>query len=350
MTGVAPQRAQMGQAVEHDIDWRRAVQHVVWIPEAYRSADMPAGAARRSLRCSERSFAQLVELGLPSTPGADGPLFDPVDIKNVGLYSGSGVTEMEQGIRLMLSFMQATKDDLMQPRRWRYRLQLVSSAPPGARTYKLVYRPTPEIFGGALESATSDGRPVEAQGPKFRVAQGSGVEGTLVTRGVERTLRSSTMRQVIDDFLGSGIRWHALPPAFAADPAAATALGVGNCATLCAALCDLLRGAGFEAIAYHGWMTAVSEVDHGWIDVGDEDGEIKALDPAFALLATGNGYGSPGFRELTMGSTLNRVIPTQAPLDAPYVHGPDEVAFLARPAVKPKSHPRLGNRIWRMGS
>lgn len=318
---------------EHDIDWRQAVRDVVWIPAPHRVATVPVAAARRALRCTEASFARLVDLGLPSVDGPQGPLYDPTDLKNVGLYSRSHLTEVELSMRLMLSFMQASREELTKLRHWRYRLQLLAAAEPGARVIRRVYRPVPERFGGAFGSyAASVGPPPEMVGPFFRMAQGSEVTGTLMTRGAERVVRSPAIRQVVDELLDSGIRWHALPETFAADPREPTTLGIGNCGTLCAVLQQRLVDTGFEARSYHGWMTTLSEVDHGWVEVLDDDGTIKYLDPSFALLAVGNGFGPRDFRDFVIGSTLNRVVATEAPLDCPYVvDGVDDVvAFSIR--------------------
>jgi len=320
---------------EHDIDWRQAVRDVVWIPAPYRSATLPAAAARRALRCTENSFAQLVDLGLPHVEGPDGPLYDPDDLKNVGLYSRSQVTEVEMGMRLMLAFMRTTRQELIQPRRWRYRLQLISKAEAGGRLLRRVYRPMPEIWGGELETYTSSvGPPPEVSGPFFRMSQGTEVDGTLTTRGTEQAVRSIAIRKIVDEFLDSGVRWHHLPPAFSASPEEPVSLGAGNCGALCGVLQQRLVDAGFEARSYHGWMIAVSEVAHGWVDVVDEDGAVKCIDPSFALLAGQNGFGSSDFRDFVIGSTLNRVVPSRAPLNGPFVEGAggqdDTVTFVCR--------------------
>lgn len=307
-------------AREHEIDWRRALEAVVWLPETHRNATVPMATARRALRCTERSFAQLIELGLPFVEGPEGPLFDAVDLKNVGLYSGSQATEVEMAMRLMLGFMRAPREDLIKAKRWRFRLALQTDVEAGARLLRRVYRPMPEMFGGTVDKVQSaDGQACEVAGPFFRVVQGADAAGTMTVLGRELTLRSSEIRAIFDEFVDSGLRWHALPETFAAAPEEALALGVGNCGTLCAALCERLVGAGFEARTYHGWMLTPAEVDHGWVEVVDDDGEVKFLDPSFALLATGNGFGTIEFRDLTAGSFVNRVTPTRAPLDEPYI-------------------------------
>jgi hypothetical protein len=319
---------------EHDIDWRKAVANVVWVPAEHRDATVSMAVARRTLRCTEKSFNQLVDLGLPTVEGPDGPQFDSNDLKNVGLYSRTQLTEIELGMRLMLSFMEASVEELTRPRQWRYRLQLVSSAEAGARVLRNVYRPAPEIWGGRLDSCMAIVGPApEVAGPFFKMVQGSEAVGLLTTRGEVRVLKSPAIRRIIVELLESGVRWQALPPTLTADPDVCMALGAGNCAVLSAVLQQRLAQAGFEAKAYHGWMIAISQVDHGWVDVVDEDGQVKCLDPSFALLATQNGYGTRGFADLVNGSVINRVVPTQAPLDQAYVvgGGDDSVVFIPRP-------------------
>jgi hypothetical protein len=100
-------------------------------------------------------------------------------------------------------------------------------------------------------------------------------------------------------------------------------------------------------------MAAISELDHGWVEVVDDDGKVKCLDPSFALLATGNGFGTPDFRELVVGSTVNRVVPTQARVEQDYVvdgSADDVVTFEIRAdSERPDGRPR-GGLLRRRGS
>lgn len=332
---------------EHDIDWQGAVEDVVWIPLPHRSGTLSEAAARRLLRCTPASFAQLVDLGLPSVDGPTGTLYDSHDIQNVGLASKSGRTEVELGMRLVLAFMQAPVQELLQPRRWHYRLRLESPVGVGAALLRSVYRPTPETTGGTLESCLlPDGRPAPVVDEFVKVPQRSEVAGTIVTSGSEQTIRSEQIRTVVFELLESGVRWQYMPESLSAEPHNALAHGIGNCQTLSAALRQRLAEAGVEAHAYHGWTITLSQLDHGWVEVVDDDGIVKWLDPSFSLLATVHGYGPQAFSDLVFGSALNRVVPTRAPLEEPLEADAgegDSLSFTCHPA-KDDGPSRRGRR------
>lgn len=319
----------------HDIDWRTAVERVVWIPAEFRNPVVPRSTAMRILRCTEQSFAQLVDLGLPSEEGPDGPLYDPLDLKNVGLYSGSGVTEVEVAMRFILSYMRTTPEELTRPKTWGYRLRLLSDAEPEAPAMRRVYRPTPETFGGEVHAwePTTGPRP-EVDDVSLRMLQGAEVAGSMTTAGEGNPVRSPEIRTIMTELMESGVRWHYLPRQFELRAAEAYGMGAGSCCVLSLLLEDRLKEAGFEARSYHGWVVAASEIDHGWVEVVDEDGELKCLDPSFAMLATHNGFGTPDFHDFVIGSKINRMIPTKAPLRVPYVMdegATDTVTFFSAP-------------------
>lgn len=315
-----------------DIDWTAAARTINWVPAEYREPTEPATAARLSLRCSERSFQQLVDLGLPATETPDGPLFDLVDLKNAGLYSGSGVTDVEVGMRFMLRYMHESKDELTRARRWTYGLRLLPEA--GGTEPMDVYRPTPEDSGGELHTWQPAGA-YAYDDDFFRMAPGSEVTGTMTTRGEPDTILSPVIRQTMLDLVDSGVRWQYVPKSLELRPLEAIALGGGSCAVLCAVLVHLLREAGVESRSCHGWMIAVSQVVHSWVEVVDDDGRTKFLDPSLALLATGNGFGPREFRDFVIGSKINRIVLTRCPLLESFVAGtpydtPDITVFTCR--------------------
>lgn len=316
----------------HDIDWLRAVATVAWVPDAHRNPTVPVSTAMRVLRCTDRSFARLLDLGLPATPGADGPLFDAIDLKNVGLYSGSQVTEIEASMRFLLRYMRAGAEALTCPRRWHFQLRLARRAGPAEP--RRVHAPTPEVFGGELHTLDGD------DGTGFvTLRHGDEVTGTLTTRGADDPVRAPAIRAVFRELVDSGVRWQYLPASLEVRPLEALNLGAGNCAVLCDVLERRLVEAGFDARAYHGWMAEVPSVEHGWVEVLDEDGRTKCLDPSFALLAAVPGFEAPEFAELVAGSRLNRVVPTRARLHHPFVvdaTDPGEsVVFLGQPDGRP---------------
>ncbi len=320
-----------GPKGRHDIDWRHAVDQVRWVPAEHRLATVPWATATRILRCTEASFAQLLDLGLPREEGPDGVRFDVNDLKNVALYSGSGVTEVERAMQFVLGYMQASREELTRPKRWKFTLKLESVAEDAAD--RRVYRPTPEAFGGEVDAGDwTDDLPDPVA---FRLRPGTPRVGVLTTRGRDQPIRSAEIRRIAEDLTAGGIRWHYLPKAVEDEPDEVTARGAGNCATLSHVLQRELAAAGFEAQAFHGWIVGSAEIDHGWVEVTDEDGQRKCLDPSFSVLAAHNGFGSPDFCDFVNGSTLNRVIPTRAPLHDPFVLDGDitaTVRFSCRPA------------------
>ena len=319
----------------HDIDWRDAVGRVVWIPAEHRNPVVPRATAMRILRCTEESFAQLCDLGLPSEEGPDGPLYDPLDLKNVGLYSGSGVTEVEVAMRFILSYMRTSAEELTKPKTWAYRLRLLSDVEPDVGAERRVYRPTPETFGGEVHAWDPVAGPApEVDAVSLRMRQGAEVAGSMTTTGEGDPIKSPEIRRIMVDLMESGVRWQYLPRQFELQAATAYGMGAGSCCVLSLLLEDQLREAGYEAQSYHGWVVAASEIDHGWVEVVDEDGRVKCLDPSFAMLATHNGFGTPEFYDFVIGSKINRMIPTKAPLRVPYVMdegATDTVTFFSSP-------------------
>lgn len=305
-----------------DIDWTAAARRVVWVPAEHREPSVTAAAARLLLRCSDRSFAQLVDLGLTGTDGPDGPLYDVHDVQNAGLYSGTGVTDVEVAMRFVLRFMHQSRDELTRARRWSYVLSL---APCAGDEPVLVYRPAPEDSGGDLISWDP---PDAYDGDFFRMAPGTEVTGALITRGEPDTIRSPAIRQAMNDLLDSGARWQYLPRALELEPLDTYARGAGSGAVLCAVLAHLLREAGIASATRRGWIIAVSQVPHSLVEVVDDDGRRKFLDPSLALLATRNGFGPPEFRDFATGSTINRIVLSRCPK----YDKPDDAVFACRPS------------------
>lgn len=299
-------------AGRHAIDWRPVVRDVVWIPAAHRVPSVSAMTAMRILRCTPESFAQLVDLGLPATEGPDGPLFDANDVRNAALYSRSGVTEVEIAMRSIFGYMRSGPEALVGDLGWDFSLQVQPIEGPETEPV-WVHRPAPEDFGGDLETIAA-----ELADDQVRLPVASPVGGRLRTAGVAATVRSRTVESIARDVLDSGLRWHHIPPSLEAAPAEATALGIGTCVTFSAVLEDQLRAAGYEVRTLRGWCIGAL-APHDWVEVWDDDGQIKRIDPALALLATKNGLGTPEFADFVVGSALNRVVPTRCPGRRPLV-------------------------------
>jgi hypothetical protein len=178
-----------------------------------------------------------------------------------------------------------------------------------------VYRPRPEDFGGHLDSF---GAPVDPDGDEVRMPVSAPVAGALHTAGALSPVRSRTVESIARDLLASGLRWHHLPPSLEAAPDEATTLGIGTCVTFSVTLERELKAAGYEARSRRGWCIGAL-APHDWVEVVDDDGAVKRLDPALALLATGNDLGTREFADFVVGSAINRIVPTRCPGTQPLV-------------------------------
>ena len=329
----------------HDIDWTPVVGAVVWTPPEHRRPTLDQATAMRMLRCTPESFAALRGVGLEPSVTADGPRYDVDDVRNAALYSRSGRTEVETAMGAILSFLRGSDDALFGERRWTY--ELVPFAPAGDTC--LVHPLVPEVFGGESGPLTTTaGRGVVPRADG-RVAVGSGeqLSASIVTRGRPGKVVSPAIRSVTEDFLESGVRWHYLSPELKRDSHAAFARGIGNCDTMSAVLADALRAAGFAPRAFRGWIVGIAEVPHSWVEVPDEDGLTKVIDPSLLVLARHSTFGSPDFAERALGATLSRVVPTRCDLAEPIAVAtggePAEARFSCRSASRaPAPGPRPG--------
>lgn len=316
----------------HDIDWHPVAGAVVWTPAALRQPTLDEATALRILRCTPRSFAALRDLGLTPADTAAGLRYDANDIRNAALYSLSGRTEVEMAMRAVLSFLRGSDRDLFGERRWTY--QMV----PGDGGDCLVHPVMPESFGGQTTGMWIGDRVPAADGPRMRVPSGMPLRGAFVSRGAPAPVRSALIRTLTEDLVGSGVRWHYLPQGAKRDAHAAFERGVGNCDTLSAVLAERLAGAGYEAVIYRGWIVGITEVPHSWIEVVDEDGQIKIVDPSLLVLAAHSSLGAPGFAAKALGARLSRIAPTRCPLAEPIgidadTHASRDIRFTCRPGT-----------------
>jgi hypothetical protein len=85
---------------------------------------------------------------------------------------------------------------------------------------------------------------------------------------------------------------------------------VATCTALSRHLEERCREAGFLARTRRGWMLGMLDLVHAWLEVEDEDGVTKIVDPIFVLLAELARDPHPELPALCMGSQTNRLLPT----------------------------------------
>jgi hypothetical protein len=61
------------------------------------------------------------------------------------------------------------------------------------------------------------------------------------------------------------------------------------------------------------------DLAHSWLEVVDDDGEVKAIDPAFVLLAAHAPQVDPGLIPACHGTFFNRLLSTAHEADQPLV-------------------------------
>src|SRR5215218_1709645 len=72
--------------------WSAGVQAMVPVPAEHRRLKADVTAVQATLRCGEEEIESLRRCGVVWVERGGVPLFDPVDIYNLGLLSGSGRT------------------------------------------------------------------------------------------------------------------------------------------------------------------------------------------------------------------------------------------------------------------
>ncbi|MFG1999260.1 hypothetical protein ACGFNU_08955 [Spirillospora sp. NPDC048911] len=326
--------------------WLGALQRLFTIPAEYREEVVSRAGALEMLRCGDGVLDALIAAGLPcgGPPGAE--LFDRYDLFNLALASGSGASVPERSIEFALRWMNGEPGSWFQPLEWRFSVELECPRPDGCGDdprWRLA-TPRPEEFDGAvltLETSPGDA----GRGPDWITARGStglGVRGRLRTRGRPGTLRSPVIREIVEDFMAAGRRWARMPEALQCEDERVLAHGVAPCISASLHLERLFRAAGLESVTRRGWILGMLDLAHAWVEVVDEDGVRKPIDPIFVLLSEYARAPHPGFAEACRGSRVNRLLPTGLPAGSLLAHhscGGDEHVPVRRTVIRRAAGP-----------
>jgi Transglutaminase-like superfamily len=294
--------------------WLDALARSYFVPAEFQAHETSRQEALNLLCCGDDVLDQLIEAGLPCSgePGAE--LFDWHDLHNLGLYSGSGNSLPERCIRLAMRWMEKPPESWLGSARWDFRAALGCGRPhrgqPPPRWR--IARPAPEVHGGEIVGALAASSPdavigegyVEGTGEEFALA------ATIHTRGRSGVIRSRRLREILSEYAGADYRWVRLPQELQKQPSRVLSQGVSPCISVSLDLAAKCRGEGFAARTRIGWILGLLDLRHAWLEVVDEDGAWKTVDPVFAKLSAFADRPHPQFQSSCLGSTINRLLPT----------------------------------------
>lgn len=325
--------------------WLKALSRLYPVPAAHRVPLLGAEEALDVLRCGAEDFAELLAAGLPHDEGPDGPLFDRNDLTNLALDAGTGRSRPETALRYALRWMRDDPRTWEIPTSWTFSIELAApdGAPHGGDESWSHVRFLPELVGGLIEEWQST--PGVRMTPERFEFQGPGpvtFSGRLRTAGKLQHLVSPTLREITAELLGRGLRWVRLPPACQYDFETMLANGVISCISASIYLEKAFRAAGYTANTRGGWMVGMLDLAHSWVEVVDDDGEIKQVDAVLDRLSLLSASPHPGLSAACLGSRINRMLPAAMPAGWP--GAAHHVAGESRPAITRTVIRRVGAR------
>jgi hypothetical protein len=317
----------------------RAAGELFAVPEPYRAADVGRAEAGQLLGCDDDTLTRLIGLGLPALGVPGGELFDARDIFNLGLDSGTGLAG--QMFRLALRWMRGSDEALIAQRRSTVTIDVACPAAgccgDGPRTRLAV--PVPEYHGGVTEELTVDGPGTVTGGTAVAEASTLRITTTVRTRGEIVPLYATGAREAMREFLGAGLRWIRMPEALGADVALMLERGVASCAAAALWVTAMCHDAGVSATTRSGWVAGM-DLHHAWVEVVDDDGVTKVIDPVLGLFAQLVPGVNPAFGDPARSVRTGRLIPTALPAGAPPArHRCGDRDVPVRPAVTLTSRP-----------
>jgi hypothetical protein len=256
------------------------------IPVEHHVPDTDRATAAQLLGCDEPALDALVRNGLTVREDR----FDSRDLFNLALHSGTGRTVPEQAFAYSLRWMRGSADALLAPRTLSFALTTNCAC----ADVELAV-PRPDLYGGAVTD---------------EVVTPTTVTATLRTEGRAVPLRSPVLRGLVEEFAGLGVRWVKLPEALSADESLVSTHRVATCESASRWLARRCRDAGYAASTRIGWVVGMLDLVHAWVEVTDDDGDTKVVDPVFALFAAGVPDANPLLSDPAVSLRTNRLVPT----------------------------------------
>ncbi|QKW37175.1 transglutaminase domain-containing protein [Actinomadura sp. NAK00032] len=305
----------MGRATAHPL--LRTLDGLLVVPPEHHRPDTGRADAAEMLACPEATLSDLVRHGLPATGERGRERFDSRDIFNIALYSGSGRTGIERTVASALRWTRASCEDLIAPRVSRFELRVACGSPDGCRpgARNTLARPRTGAYGGRVRHVRAHpaGAARNEHAGTAATARASGpalaLSAVLRTVGDCPVLRSPALRAILREFMGAELRWLRLPEAMR-DDESLVPRGFASCGSASRYIARLCREEGIPATTRIGWVVGLPDLVHAWVEVEDEDGVTKVIDPTFVLLAEVIPGANPMLRDPGIAFRTNRLVPT----------------------------------------
>jgi hypothetical protein len=301
----------------------RSLDELFPIPPEDRLVDVGRGEARQLLGCDDDTLSQLVHKGLPGIGEPGEERFDSRDLFNVGLHSGSGKSVAEQTFAFALRWMRSSTEDLLSPRTSSFEHRIECAAPGGCgvRPHSVLALPLTKEYDGDVDELAVEPAGADLDPTTVSISDSAlGVSTTIATRGELAPLRSPRLREIMREFLDARVRWVRLPKRLLTDIDLLRTRGVASCDAASLHLAQLCREAGNPATTRIGWIVGVLDMVHAWIEVVDDDGVTKVIDPVLGLFAATIPNANPVFRDPNVGLRTNRLVPTGLPVGQVVAH------------------------------
>ncbi len=302
--------------------WLAALEGLYQVPADFRVGYFDRAGAVELLHCGEEVFDALLAAGLEHTGGPGEELFDRYDLFNLALASGSGLSVPEKAIRYALRWMNQGPESWTGPIDWSFSVSVQCPHEAcGADPSFTHVRIRPDLVGGEVRSWAVEPEGVREAEGRLRL-DGPGplsLSAALTTRGRLDELVSPVLRRIVADFRDAGYRWVRVPERLQWDYERMLAAGVAPCISASLFLAGEFEKAGFRAFARRGWLLGILDLAHSWVEVEDEDGVVKPVDPIVGQLSGYADRPHPRFAQAALGSWLNRQLPAELAADGSMV-------------------------------
>ncbi|SDW77925.1 hypothetical protein SAMN05421504_1011483 [Amycolatopsis xylanica] len=311
-----------------------AIGRFVQVPRDVARYETDVRTAASALRTAPEDIAALAAAGLSHVDDpVRGPLFDYDDIMNTGMFSGTGQTVPELGLRFLMRFAASPKESWYSPKDW-----LVGVAP-AARLDGIddgdtptVRVRVPDLAAEGVEalplndSAHTPPYADEIQDRPYHVA--------VRLTGAARTVRDRRVigvwTDIVDALTAGVVTYQTVPEVLRADHRRAWRLGMADCIVAAKLLAEHLTTLGLNARVRRGYLLGLFGSDHAWCEL-EEDGVWKPLDPVFAFVGAkgdpARGVAkSPEFAAACFGGRFNRLLPCVGEDAAPLVYFDEDAA------------------------